>query len=73
MTQSSRATERSKFSLHRAALMFSHHLDTHARATSGWMSTIHEGSELLASAAEQRRLHIRESLIGLAEKREHAI
>lgn len=73
MTQSSRAAERSKFSLHRAALMFSSHIEAHPRAQAGWEAMIDEGSEPHAAAAELRRLHIRDSLMGPIQTRRHAI
>ena len=73
MTQSSRAAERSKFSLHRAALMFTSHVEAHPRAEAGWEAMIDEGSEPHATAAEVRRLSIRDSLIGPSAHLGHAI
>lgn len=60
MTVLSRAGERSKFSLHRAALMFSNHINEHPRARNTWQAMIDEGTEPpVTDQVETMRLQVR--------------
>lgn len=63
MTVLSRAGERSKFSLHRAALMFSNHINAHPRARNVWQAMIDEGTEPpVTGQVETMRPHVRHAL-----------
>lgn len=63
MTVLSRAGERSKFSLHRAALMFSNHINEHPRARNVWQAMIDEGTEPpVTDQVETMRLQVRHAL-----------
>lgn len=64
MTFPSRADERRKFSQHRAALLFSTHIDTRVGPADLWHGTIDEGTEPApATQIEARRNHIRAALM----------
>jgi hypothetical protein len=63
MTVLSRAGQRSTFSLHRAALMFSNHINEHPRARNSWQAMIDEGTEPpVTGQVETMRLHVRHAL-----------